>query len=758
MEATNNLFAEEEVRHNVTLFRKFTEIVKHSTIKDCIEEIRNGSYKMQVEEIRKINTEKGKEEADKLKKNLMAFTASGTFENHRRINDITAYNQCVILDFDDISADYIEEAKDRATLAPYTLAAFISPRGTGLKIIVQVNTDVAEHGLAFQQVADYYAQALNEEVDPSGKDCSRLCFMSWDPDAWYNDEAQVFSVSVKSPEQKATKSVLSDDDIFENLIKFTNNKLTYQNGSRNAYIHLLACNCNRSGLSQSFAESKIRSGFDLDPKEIAATVNSAYKHNENEHQKFSGITDIADLAEFANTATSAAPITEDVLKSMPHIPDEVYQNLPDILKEGALAFAEDHRKRDVFLTGALTVISGCLPEVVGIYHQERVFPNLFSFIIAPAASGKGVMKNAKRLADRYHCKIKEQSEAEKEEYRKELLRYKAICAKLKKGEEPPEQPVEPPYKRVFIPADTSQSMLIKMINDNGGNGIMFETEADTMSSANKQDWGSYSPLLRGAFHHEPISIARKTHNEVFEVKEPKIAVCLAGTPAQVPRLIGSAENGLFSRFMFYAFRSPIVWQSPAPAANGIVYNEHFAKLSEELLQATELLTNFPTEVQLTDHQWTWFNREFNDRLEQSVLYNSDDIAGVVYRLGLITFRICMVFTALRKFENGDTASTVFCTDEDFTSAISLSKVYIEHSIMVFNSLSSNQDEENFKPKNNKEKLIALLPETFQRKQAVEEGKKLDLSERTVDDLLRKLVPDVLEKIKDGYYRKISRKK
>src|SRR5690606_8629576 len=353
------------------------------------------------------------------------------------------------------------------------------------------------------------------------------------------------------------------------------------------------------------------------------------------------------------------------------------------------------------------------------------------------------------------CKIKEQSEAEKEEYRKELLRYKAICAKLKKDEEPPEQPVEPPYKRVFIPADTSQSMLIKMINDNGGNGIMFETEADTMAGANKQDWGSYSPLLRGAFHHEPISIARKTNNEVFEIKEPKIAVCLSGTPAQVPRLIGSAENGLFSRFMFYAFRSPIVWQSPAPAANGIVYNDHFDKLAAKLLEATELLTNYPTEVQFTPDKWTRFNREFTDHLEQSVLYNSDDIAGVVYRLGLITFRICMVFTALRKFEDGDTANTVFCTDGDFTAAILLSKVYIEHSIMIFNSLSDAEAEENFKPATNKEKLVPMLPEALSRKQAVAEGAKLCLSTRTVDGLLQKLVPSVLEKIKDGYYSKIK---
>ena len=114
--------------------------------------------------------------------------------------------------------------------------------------------------------------------------------------------------------------------------------------------------------------------------------------------------------------------------------------------------------------------------------------------------------------------------------------------------------------------------------------------------------------------------------------------------------------------------------------------------------------------------------------------------------------------ALCKFENGDNAKIITCTDEDFTAAISPSKVYIEHSIMIFNSLSANEQEETFKPKNNKEKLIALLPETFQRKQAVTEGAKLSLSERTVDALLQKLVPEVLEKIKDGFYSKISGKK
>lgn len=756
MEGTYNLFAEEKVRHNVTLFRKFTEIVKHVTIQDCIDEIRNGSYKKQVEEIRKTNTEKGKEEADKLKKNLLGFTASGVFKKNRRITDISEYNQCVILDFDDISADYLEEAKDRATLAAYTLAAFISPRGTGLKIIVKVNTELESHGLAFQKVADYYAQVLNEEVDPSGKDCSRLCFMSYDPEAYYNSDAEVFQISQEIAVPKETVLAKTHDEIFNGIVEFTNQKATYANGSRNNYIHLLACNCNRSGLSADFTQSRILMTFDLDAKEVEATVKGVYEHNVSDFGKYPNTPNVAGIADFAKSADlTTDSLSPDVLMSMPHIPDLVYENLPSILKKGAEAFEDEPRKRDVFLTCAITILSGCLPSVSGIYHQDRVYPNLFSFIIAPAANGKGVLKNAKRLADKYHNKLNEQSKAIRAEYEAELLRYKATCAKLKKDEEPPEKPEEPPFKRIFIPGNTSQAMVIKMINDNDGSGIICETEADTMAGAHKQDWGNYSPIMRSSFHHEKVSVARKTGNEVLEIQEPKISICLSGTPAQVPRLIGSAEDGLFSRFMFYAFRSPIEWKSPAPKENGIVFDDHFSTLSDEVLLMAEMLENYPTQVQLTKEQWQNFNREFGYLLQKTILFNTDDTAGVVYRLGLITFRICMLFTACRKFDDGDTSKIVCCSEQDFASAILLSKTYIDHSMLMFNNLSGEDHNIKYKPTGNKQKLIDLLPDTFQRKQAVEEGLKLSLKERTVDDLLSKLVPDLLEKIKDGLYKKID---
>jgi hypothetical protein len=90
-----------------------------------------------------------------------------------------------------------------------------------------------------------------------------------------------------------------------------------------------------------------------------------------------------------NTETDIEDYLHDYLKSTPTIPDEVFEKLPNILKDGTSAF-EDRRKRDVFFTAAIAILSGCLPKVTGIYHQERVYTHLYTFIIAPPASGKGV--------------------------------------------------------------------------------------------------------------------------------------------------------------------------------------------------------------------------------------------------------------------------------------------------------------------------------------------------------------------------------
>ena len=217
-------------------------------------------------------------------------------------------------------------------------------------------------------------------------------------------------IETKGALTSVTKEVISEDTLFQKAVDFTNKKSTYSEGNRNNFIHLLACNCNRLGIKETEAENLIKNQYDLDAKEIEASIRSAYQNNLNEFAKFANLT---------NHTTKKENDEEEFLKSTPTIPQSVYDSLPDILKDGSNAF-ETNRERDTFLTGALAILSGCLPKVTGVYGQRTVYPHLFVFILAPAASGKGALQSSKALADKYHERTKEESLKAKKEYDAEM--------------------------------------------------------------------------------------------------------------------------------------------------------------------------------------------------------------------------------------------------------------------------------------------------------------------------------------------------
>jgi hypothetical protein len=737
----------------ITTYKNFNIPIEDVSLSSIISNIKTGTYHDSINTIRMAKGMGKPERADQLKKELLAFTPSATFKDGRKKDLLTAYSGCVHLDFDKLTPEELQQAFDLAVKIPFTYACFTSPSGDGLKIFVKVNTDQETHEQAYKQVQAYYEKEIGIEADPKCKDITRLCFVSDDPNAFLNESASTFEIALQEQaplsEPLFEQTQNSFNTIFDECVSFTNNIMTYNNGNRNNYLYQLACNCNRRGIPHPEAEHLITSNFYHENQtEIRKSIESAYQNH------------IAEFGKFANLAgTQKKEITndqtEDYLKTTPTIPIEAINLMPDLFREGARAFEDNPRKRDVFLTSALCIISGCIPNVQGIYDKNRVFSHLFSFIIAPAASGKGVLKNAKNLGDKIHNRFKEESKAEKKDYENELIQYKAQISKRKKDDPIPDKPEEPKRKMLFFPADTSQAMMLQMLNDNNSRGIICETEADTMSGTTKQDWGNYSPMMRGAFQNEKISAARKTNNEIIEVECPQLAITLSGTPAQVPKLIASAEDGLFSRFIFYAYRADIVWRDPSPKPGDIVYNDHFEALSENVLDMYDFFDNTQTNIFLTTNQWEVLNNAFYDKLMNVAIFTGGEAVSIVYRLGLILFRICMVFTALRKFENGDYTVDVTCTDDDFQAALMLSDVYLQHSLLMYNNLEEQTESKTYKLPNNKKQLLVQLPQEFQRKEAVAIGKKLGLSERSVDDFLNNSVPMLLEKPKTGHYRKVN---
>lgn len=737
----------------VTIYNDFHTPVEDKDFLAVIEQIKSNDFEEKIKSIRYAYHQGNESLGDSLKRELPAFTPSATFINGRTLDALTSYNQLAHVDLDDIPVTELNNLLDVVNNSDFTFASFISPSGMGIKIFVRINSNQEDHAQMIVQLMQYYGQLTGYVPDQKCKDITRLCFLSWDPEAFVNNNSEIFSPFIEfKHESKNTKQIVSKD--IDYCIQFTEKISTYEKGNRNSHIYLVARNGNRFGIDKQTVLDYCLNSFDLNHREIIAAVESAYKHNTNEFAKFASIATLAN--DKTNTTTEEKDWSKDLLYTTPKIPPSVYDNLPSLLKRGADAF-EIHREKDVFLTTALTILSGCMPNVEGLYSQRKVYPNLFCFVLAPPASGKGSMQSSKELADVYHNFTLKQSLELKKDYDRQmrLLKNKRSATNKNKEEnDDGEIPEEPPFKVVFIPANTSSAQLYVHLKSNDEQGIICETEADTLGAVFKNEWGSYSDLLRKGFHHEKVSLSRKTNKEFIDINHPRLSVALTGTPSQIFNIIPSAEDGLFSRFIFYAFRSDAGWISPAPDPNRVNLTDHFKALSNEVFEMVQFLENQPTSIELTLEQWEKLNDAFTEHLHEIIELAGEEATSIVKRMGLVLYRICMIFSTLRKIENGDCSETIVCEDIDFDSASTLVNIYIQHSILMFANLPNKNAHHTINTSPKKQKFFEALPDTFQRKEAIEIGESLGLKSRTIDTCLRNWVDEVLEKEDTGCYRKL----
>ncbi|MFV0177770.1 DUF5906 domain-containing protein, partial [Empedobacter falsenii] len=259
-------------------------------------EIKEGTYKSQILYLRK-SLEQGKMEPyEKAKKSLLAFTPSATFKGGRKLDYLQYYNQIIVLDIDKVEKNKLAEIKQKATELSTTLVAFISPSNNGLKLFIKVSTNQDEHKNTYNMVKEFYEKELEIEIDKSGKDITRLCFYSYDPEIYFNPNAEIFhchfelvekSNSVSHPElvsgsHNTNKSNISNlntpDLLYDHCVRFTKQKMDYAEGNRNNFVHQLACNLNRKGISYAEALGFILSDYNYNEIEVMNAVKSAYNN------------------------------------------------------------------------------------------------------------------------------------------------------------------------------------------------------------------------------------------------------------------------------------------------------------------------------------------------------------------------------------------------------------------------------------------------------------------------------------------------
>ena len=178
----------------LSIFKNFNKVLDNKDVEAIVELICNGHFKAKIEELQNLLSENKEKEYKKKKKSLAAFTPSGRFSGGRKIKYLQEYSKLIILDIDKLDESELESTKQKAIECKYTNICFVSPSGKGLKILVKVSSSASKHKQAFKIAKNHYEDLLKIEIDPSGKDITRLCFFSYDKDLFLNENSKTFQI------------------------------------------------------------------------------------------------------------------------------------------------------------------------------------------------------------------------------------------------------------------------------------------------------------------------------------------------------------------------------------------------------------------------------------------------------------------------------------------------------------------------------------------------------------------------------------
>lgn len=449
---------------------------------------------------------------------------------------------------------------------------------------------------------------------------------------------------------------------------------------------------------------------------------------------------------------------------LPAFPECVFEQLPPFLSEIVCnSISEDDR--DTILIGAIVCLSVCFHNVCGVYDERIVYPNLYLFVVADAGMGKGALTLCRELVAPINHYLHELSERMEQEYKEAMNTY--IKSKKSDGAT---MPKEPPMRMLIIPANSSASSLLKILGDNDGVGLLFESEGDTLSQTLKSDYGNYSDVLRKAFHHELVSLSRRKDREYCEVSNPRVSVALAGTPEQVRRLIPDAENGLMSRFCFYiirfkrGIRNVFATSDISQSKNTMfrILGDRFCHLHEEFVNHGSYSFSLPSALQ---QQFIEYLSRVNEECCDEV---DNRMQGIVRRMGLIAYRIMMVLTAVRHLENvynvqADSNGIIqlVCQESDYFVAMNICDTLLYHAVFIYRNLSGNQNKQTSSALQEagvaarRNTLYNILPETFTKKDYDAAVLALGENGSTAAKWIEAFIKSgKLRRIEQGKYRKI----
>ena len=774
-------------------FSVFDEHAVDMTLKEFVELLRGERWKAQVEEYQRLKASGRETEAKKLKRKLAALVIAGRCDGSHAETNLKQWSGDAMLDVDKCNgrvSEFLQVLKD----TPWVKAAWRSVSYDGLKLVVRVEAEsVDEYRLAYALVAWHVAQLLAFPCDMSCKNPTRPCFASYDPEAFFRPDTEVFpwrrfvtehpdrvgeilaELKVKTP-ASASKPLVAASGMLHTFFNEFLAQNPFVDGKKNEFLLKLGRIARYKGVGEeelarlkTLAVERL-AGMGCAAGDIPPRIDSGYRYADmnkgpetpasRAHKAQGSPMRYSEPNEGEEEAELEKLEADKLRREVPCLPDELFDRLPDFLKRG-LTHVRNKRERDILLLSMITNISGCLPGVRMNYGGMVYSADLYLVALAGSGRGKGVMQLAAILPAAIQGYYDELNRKDEREYRQKLLKWnleERLAAQEKRVpdlDQCPEMPVERILK---VAPNISKSQLILALEAGGAVGlVMNASELDMISSAMHQEYGKHDDVMRAASQHEEVSSYFKTDHRLVIVSDPHLALCASGTPAQLHKFISSLENGMYSRVAFYVGQAPWEYKSANPGKVRLDMRAYFKGMGEELLRMFIFLSGSPTEVVFTEEQWKEHTERFRTYLREVVAEDDDSPGAIVLRHGLMMSRIAMVLTALRKCEPQWNTSEWKCSDEDFRTAMQIVDVLLEHSLLLSTSMDDTAGR--IRPVKAFFKLRPVLkkmPREFTYSELMAAANEAGLPTASVKRYLLRLVYYQIVEKEDGKYRKTGK--
>ena len=774
-------------------FSVFDEHAVDMTLKEFVKLLRGERWKVQVEEYQRLKASGRETEAKKLKRKLAALVIAGRCDGSHAETNLKQWSGDAMLDVDKCNgrvSEFLQVLKD----TPWVKAAWRSVSYDGLKLVVRVEAEsVDEYRMAYALVAWHVAQLLAFPCDMSCKNPTRPCFASYDPEAFFRPDTEVFpwrrfvtehpdrvgeilaELKVKTP-ASASKPPVAASGMLHTFFNEFLEQNPFVDGKKNEFLLKLGRIARYKGVGEeelarlkTLAVERL-AGMGCAAGDIPPRIDSGYRYADmnkgpetpasRAHKAQGSPMRYSEPNEGEEEAELEKLEADKLRREVPCLPDELFDRLPDFLKRG-LTHVRNKRERDILLLSMITNISGCLPGVRMNYGGMVYSADLYLVALAGSGRGKGVMQLAAILPTAIQGYYDELNRKDEREYRQKLLKWnleERLAAQEKRVpdlDQCPEMPVERILK---VAPNISKSQLILALEAGGAVGlVMNASELDMISSAMHQEYGKHDDVMRAASQHEEVSSYFKTDHRLVVVSDPHLALCASGTPAQLHKFISSLENGMYSRVAFYVGQAHWEYKSANPGKARLDMRAYFKGMGEELLRMFIFLSGSPTEVVFTEEQWKEHTERFRTYLREVVAEDDDSPGAIVLRHGLMMSRIAMVLTALRKCEPQWNTSEWKCSDEDFHTAMQIVDVLLEHSLLLSTSMDDTAGR--IRPVKAFFKLRPVLkkmPREFTYSELMAAANEAGLPTASVKRYLLRLVYYQIVEKEDGKYRKTGK--